>query len=447
MNKEITIVGAGLVGSLCAIYMTKRGYTVNVFERRNDLRSEIITAGKSINLALSKRGWTALEKVGVENEVKKIAIPMYKRIMHDNKGNLTEQPYGNDGEAIYSVSRVSLDVLLMNLASKSGAKLNFNEKCIDSDLANSEATFENLKNKKHKTIHSDLLIASDGAFSLIRKQMVDKFKHDFSFNEIEHDYKELMIPSGKNGSYLLDKNALHIWPRGEFMVIALANMDGSFTCTLFAPKCGNNSFENLNTKAEVEQYFTDIFPDFISIIPDLYEQWQVNPTSSLGIVRTFPWHISDSTILIGDSAHATVPFYGQGMNAGFEDCRILDELLNKNKGNFAKTLNEYTKERKPNGDGLQDLSMHNFIVMRDKTADPMFLLQKEIEKKFSNLHPNKWIPLYSMVSFTNTPYSEAWKIGERQEKIMQHIMSIKHIKDRWNDNDIMQKIHDLIALH
>ena len=447
MKKEVTIVGSGLVGSLCAIYMTKRGYTVNVFERRNDLRSEIITAGKSINLALSKRGWTALEKVGVENEVKKIAIPMYKRIMHDNKGNLTEQPYGNDGEAIYSVSRVSLNVLLMNLASKSGAKLNFNEKCIDSDLANSEATFENLKNKKHKTIHSDLLIASDGAFSLIRKQMVDKFNHDFSFNEIEHDYKELMIPSGKNGSYLLDKNALHIWPRGEFMVIALANMDGSFTCTLFAPKCGDNSFENLNTKAEVEQYFTDIFPDFISIIPDLYEQWQVNPTSSLGIVRTFPWHISDSTILIGDSAHATVPFYGQGMNAGFEDCRILDELLSKHKGDFAKTLNEYTKERKPNGDGLQDLSMHNFIVMRDKTADPLFLLQKEIEKKFSNLHPNKWIPLYSMVSFTNTPYSEAWKIGERQEKIMQHIMSIKHIKDRWNDNDIMQKMHDLITLH
>lgn len=447
MNKEITIVGAGLVGSLCAIYMTKRGYTVNVFERRNDLRSEVITAGKSINLALSKRGWTALEKVGVDNEVKKIAIPMYKRIMHDNKGNLTEQPYGNDGEAIYSVSRVHLNVLLMNLASKSGAKLNFNEKCIDSDLESSRATFENLKNKKHQTIHSDLLIASDGAFSLIRKQMVDKFKHDFSFNEIEHDYKELMIPSGKNGSYLLDKNALHIWPRGEFMVIALANMDGSFTCTLFAPKRGDNSFENLNTKAEVEQYFTDIFPDFISIIPDLYEQWQVNPTSSLGIIRTFPWHIGDSTILIGDSAHATVPFYGQGMNAGFEDCRILDELLNKHNSNFAKTLKEYTKERKPNGDGLQDLSMHNFIVMRDKTADSMFLLQKEIEKKFSNLYPNKWIPLYSMVSFTNTPYSEAWKAGERQEKIMQNIMRIKHIEDRWNDNDIMQKMHDLIALY
>ena len=245
----------------------------------------------------------------------------------------------------------------------------------------------------------------------------------------------------------MDKNALHIWPRGEFMVIALANMDGSFTCTLFAPKCGDNSFENLNTKVEVEQYFTDIFPDFISIIPDLYEQWQVNPTSSLGIIRTFPWHIGDSTILIGDSAHATVPFYGQGMNAGFEDCRILDELLNKHNSNFAKTLKEYTKERKPNGDGLQDLSMHNFIVMRDKTADPMFLLQKEIEKKFSNLYPNKWIPLYSMVSFTNTPYSEAWKVGERQEKIMQNIMGIKHIENRWNDNDIMQKMHELIALH
>ena len=447
MQKNITIVGAGLVGSLAALYLTKRGHKITIFERRKDLRSEIITAGKSINLALSKRGWTALEKVGMYKQVMDIAIAMDKRIMHDEKGNLTQQPYGNEGEAIYSVSRAELNVLMMEMAEQNGATLHFDEKCVDANLEEAIATFQNANNSIKQTVSADVLIGADGAFSAVRKQMVAKHNHEYNYNEIEHDYKELMIPSGKNGSYLLDKNALHIWPRGEFMVIALANMDGSFTCTLFAPKCGDNSFENLNTKVEVEQYFTDIFPDFISIIPDLYEQWQVNPTSSLGIIRTFPWHIGDSTILIGDSAHATVPFYGQGMNAGFEDCRILDELLNKHNSNFAKTLKEYTKERKPNGDGLQDLSMHNFIVMRDKTADPMFLLQKEIEKKFSNLYPNKWIPLYSMVSFTNTPYSEAWKVGERQEKIMQNIMGIKHIEDRWNDNDIMQKMHELIALH
>tara|TARA_B100000902_G_C27290683_1_gene906970 strand:- start:266 stop:1600 length:1335 start_codon:yes stop_codon:yes gene_type:complete len=444
MKKDITIVGAGLVGSLCALYMIKRGANVNVFERRKDLRSEIITAGKSINLALSKRGWTALKKVGIDKEVKKIAIPMYKRIMHDKEGNLSEQPYGNDGEAIYSVSRAQLNVLMMEIADKNGAKLYFNERCVDANLEEAIATFENSITNKKKIISSDLLIGADGAFSAIRKQMFEKHNHEYVYNEIQHDYKELMIPAGENGGYLLDKNALHIWPRGEFMVIALANLDGSFTCTLFAPKKGVNSFEKLNTKDEVLQYFTSIFPDFIEIVPDLYEQWESNPTSSLGIIRTFPWHVKKSSLLIGDSAHATVPFYGQGMNAGFEDCRILDELLDKHDDNFETCFKEYSKCRKPNGDGLQDLSMHNFIVMRDKTADPKFLLQKEIEKKFSNLYPNKWIPLYSMVSFTNTPYSEAWEIGMKQEKIMQSIMSTPHIEKIWESEKIMQKMYSLV---
>lgn len=443
MNKEITIVGAGLVGSLCALYMTKRGYKVNIFERRKDLRAEIITAGKSINLALSTRGWTSLKKAGVDKEVMKIAIPMYKRIMHDDKGNLTDQAYGNDGEAIYSVSRAHLNVLLMNMAAKSGAALHFNERCVNADLEKSSTIFENLNTKESQEVNSDLLIGADGAFSAVRKQMVDKFHHEYSFNEIEHDYKELMIPAGKNGTYLLDKNALHIWPRGKFMVIALANMDGSFTCTLFAPKEGDNSFAKLNSRDEVENYFTTIFPDFISIVPNLYHQWQANPTSSLGIIRTFPWHIKDTAVLIGDSAHATVPFYGQGMNAGFEDCRVFDELLDKHMDNFGTCLKEYSNVRKPNGDGLQDLSMHNFIVMRDKTADPQFLLQKDIEKRFANLYPEKWTPLYSMVSFTNTPYSEAWNLGRKQEEIMEKIMRIPNIIDIWKSDEIMQKIYDL----
>jgi kynurenine 3-monooxygenase len=444
MKKDITIVGSGLVGSLCALYMTKRGASVNVFERRKDLRSEIITAGKSINLALSKRGWTALEKVGADKEVMKIAIPMYKRIMHDVKGNLSEQAYGKEGEAIYSVSRAQLNVLLMKMADKNGAKLYFNERCVDANLEEATASFENSITNKKQTISADLLIGADGAFSVVRKQMVEKHNHEYVYNEIEYDYKELMIPAGENGEYLLDKNALHIWPRGEFMVIALANLDGSFTCTLFAPKKGDNSFEKLGVKEEVLQYFTSIFPDFIEIVPDLYEQWESNPTSSLGIIRTFPWHIKESSLLIGDSAHATVPFYGQGMNAGFEDCRILDELLDKHEDNFETCFAEYSKSRKPNGDGVQDLSMHNFIVMRDKTAEPKFLLQKEIEKKFTNLYPDKWIPLYSMVSFTNTPYSEAWDIGMKQEKLMQSIMATPNIEEIWESDEIMQKMCSLV---
>lgn len=444
MNKEITIVGAGLVGSLCALYMTKRGHKVTIYEKRKDLRSEIITAGKSINLALSKRGWTALKKVGVDKEVMKISIPMYKRIMHDEKGDLTEQPYGNEGEAIYSVSRAELNVLMMEMAEQNGATLYFNEKCIDANLEEAIATFQNTNTSVNQSVSADILIGTDGAFSAVRKHMVAKHNHEYEYNEIEHDYKELLIPAGENGIHLLDKNALHIWPRGKFMLIALANLDGSFTCTLFAPKNGNNSFEGLNTKEEVKNYFNTIFPDFTALVPNLYEQWNTNPTSSLGIVRTYPWHISDKSLLIGDAAHATVPFYGQGMNAGFEDCRILDELLDKYEGDIKSCFEEYSTARKPNGDGLQDLSMQNFIVMRDKTADPDFLLQKQIEKKFSNLYPDKWIPLYSMVSFTNISYSNAWEIGMKQEEIMEEIMKTPNIKKEWNSDKIMQKILSLV---
>ena len=444
MKKDITIVGAGLVGSLCALYMIRRGYNVTIFERRKDLRSEIITAGKSINLALSERGWTALKKVGVDNDVLEIAIPMYKRIMHDEKGNLSEQTYGNEGEAIYSVSRASLNVLMMAMAEKNGAKLYFNERCVNANLEKSIATFKNTKTDTEQEISADLIVGADGSLSAVREQMVKNHQHAYEYNEIEHDYKELLIPAGDNGTHLLDKNALHIWPRGEFMLIALANLDGSFTCTLFAPKKGENSFEGLNSKQEVENYFTTIFPDFTTIVPNLYEQWNTNPTSALGIVKTYPWHVKDTSILIGDAAHATVPFYGQGMNAGFEDCRILDQLLDKHEDNFETCFDEYSRIRKPNGDGVQDLSMHNFIVMRDKTADPKFLLQKEIEKKFTNLYPDKWIPLYSMVSFTNIPYSEAWEIGMKQEKLMQSIMNTPDIEKIWKSDEIMQKMCSLV---
>ena len=444
MKKDITIVGAGLVGSLCALYMTKRGYKVNIFERRKDLRSEIISAGKSINLALSERGWAALKKANVHDDVMKIAIPMYKRIMHDTKGNLSEQAYGNPGQAIYSVSRAELNSLMMELAEKKGAKLEFNQFCTDVDFDAKSVTFENTITKEINTINSDIIIGADGALSEVRNKMIQKLEHDFKLIKIEHSYKELLIPAGVNGAHLIDKNALHIWPRGEFMLIALANLDGSFTCTLFAPTVGKDSFENLNTKEEVESYFNIIFPDFSLLVPDLFQQWENNPTSSLGVIRTYPWNVRGETILIGDAAHATVPFYGQGMNAGFEDCRILDELLDKHKDDLKSCFDEYTRVRKPNGDGVQDLSIQNYVVMRDKTADPLFLLQKKIEQKFANLYPDKWVPLYSMVSFTNTPYSEAWEIGIKQEKLMQSIMSIPDIEKIWRSDKIMQKIHSLV---
>ena len=445
MKKKITVIGAGLAGSLCALYLVKRGCKVAVYERRKDLRSEIITAGKSINLALSERGWTALKKVGVDKQIKKIAIPMYKRVMHDNRGRLTEQFYGNENQAIYSVSRAQLNVVMMRLAEENGAKLYFNEKCIDINFEKSKVFLKHTVNNEQKEVVSDFLIGADGAFSAVRSEMVSQYDHEYSYNKIDHDYKELHIPPGPNGEFLLEKNALHIWPRGDFMLIALANLDGSFTCTLFAPKKGKNSFLTLSSKDQVEKYFTDIFPDFFELVPNLYEQWNANPTSSLGIIKTYPWHVKDKAVLIGDSAHATVPFYGQGMNASLEDCRMFDELLGKYNDDLSGCFLEYSKSRRPEGDGLQSLSLHNFIVMRDKTADPEFLLQKKIEQKFGNLYPEKWTPLYSMVSFTNIPYSKAWEAGLRQEKIMQKIMQLPNIKSIWDEKDIMNKMLALLS--
>ena len=444
MKKNITIAGAGLVGSLCALYLRKRGFDVSIYERRDDLRLTEITAGKSINLALSVRGWTALKKVGAAENVEKIAIPMYKRVMHDTEGNLYDQAYGNPGQAIYSVSRANLNLILMEMAEKNGAKIHYNQKCLDVDFSSGDTTFEHTKTGEKTTVNSDLLIGADGAFSAVRSKMTRRNRQQYSQHFIEHGYKELLIPANEDGTHKLEKNALHIWPRGNFMLIALPNLDGSYTCTLFAPYEGEESFEELNNNEDVKKYFKKIFPDFVPLIPDLCEQFFSNPTSSMAIMRTYPWHVDDKSILIGDAAHATVPFYGQGMNAGFEDCRILDELLDKHNNNFKTCFKEYSQVRKPNGDGVQDLSMHNFIVMRDKTADTKFLLQKKIEQKFAQQYPEKWVPLYSMVSFSNIPYSEAWQVGMKQEKMMQNIMNISNINETWDSKEIMEKMLGLI---
>ena len=439
MKKNVIIVGAGLAGSLCAMYMLKRGYDVSVYERRSDMRKTKLSAGRSINLALSKRGWTALEKVGVDKEVRHIAIPMPKRVMHDLDGNLTDQYYGNKDQAIYSVPRGELNVLLMNLAEARGAKIFFNHRCLDISIDRPELTLLDNNSNRELTISCDLVVGADGAYSAVRDKMMRQDRFQFSQNYIEHGYKELLIPANPDGTHKIEKNALHIWPRGSYMLIALPNLDGSYTCTLFSPYEGKDSFEDLNTPKKVKEFFNRVFNDFAKLTPDLVDQFFNNPTSSMGIFKCYPWHLKNYCVLIGDAAHATVPFYGQGMNASFEDCRFLDELLDK-ESDMNNVLKKYSKNRKPNGDGLQDLSLHNFIVMRDKTADPDFLLQKKIEQKFSQKFPDKWVPLYSMVSFTNIPYSEAWEIGMRQEKLMSKIMNIPNIYEKWDSDEIMSKM-------
>ena len=444
MRKKVTIAGAGLVGSLEAIYLSKKGFDVEVFERRPDMRKVQLAAGRSINLALSTRGWNALKKVGVNTEVEKMAIPMYKRVMHAVDGTLTDQQYGQDGEAIFSVSRGGLNQLLMNLAGEQdNVNMHFNYRCKDVDLQTASATFEH-KDGTEKVVDADMIIGADGAYSVIRSKMMKQDRFQYSQHYIEHGYKELTIPANSDGSHKLEVNALHIWPRGNYMLIALPNMDGSFTCTLFFPFEGEHSFNNLKTEVQVYNFFKEVFPDTLDLIPNLVEEYFNNPTSSLAIMRCDPWVVDDKVLLIGDAAHATVPFYGQGMNAGFEGCFVLDELMDKHGDDFMSCFKEYSEIRKPDGDGVQDLSLHNFIVMRDKTADPQFLLQKKIELQFSKKHPKKWLPLYSMVSFSNIRYSDAWKIGQHQEELMKEIMSIPNIENIWDSELVEEKMLSLI---
>ncbi len=445
--KTATVVGAGLVGSLWAVYLSKAGYKVKIFESRDDLRKADISAGKSINLALSVRGWKAFKTVGVEKEIEEIAIPMYGRIMHDLDGNLTYQPYGKEGQAIYSVSRGGINAKMMDIAEKYGdAEIFYNERCYDADLENGIVYLENSRTGEKKEVKSDVVFAADGAFSAVRYNAMQKLpRFNYSQNYIEDGYREILLPANEDGSYKMDKNALHIWPRGRFMLIALANEDGSFTCTLFMPHDKDeNSFANLKSRGQVENFFKNTFPDFYEMMPNIADAWEDHPLSSLAIIRCYPWAVG-KVALMGDAAHATVPFYGQGMNSGFEDCSVMWELMEKHGDDWETIFEEYQVSRKPNGDAVQDLSLDNYYVMRDYVADPEFLLQKRFEKRMSELYPDEYIPLYSQVSFTNIPYSEAYRKGKEQDAYIKDIMSKHDVESLLDNGGADELIHKLMS--
>lgn len=445
-KKNITIIGAGLVGSLLSIYLSKRGNKVCIYERRGDMRKESMSAGRSINLALSDRGIKALQEVGIMDEIRKIAIPMHGRQMHNVDGSSPYQAYGKEGQFINSVSRGELNCKLMDLAEENGVEIFFNQKCNSIDFKKNEIVFENSINQQIQHHQSELIFASDGAFSAGR--LTHQLQHDrFQYSQyyIDFGYKELNIPAGESGTFLMEKNALHIWPRGNYMLIALPNIDGSFTCTLFFPFEGTPSFKTLDTKEKAREFFNNTFSDASKLMPTLEEDFFNNPTSSLVTVKCFPWIRDDQFALIGDAAHAIVPFFGQGMNCGFEDCAVLNELIDKYAENWKDILTEYQLLRKPDGDAIADLALNNFVEMRDKVGDPKFLLQKKIEADFSSKHPDKWTPAYSQVTFSpQIRYSDALKNGNSQEKIMQKIMSLPGIEERWQDAEIEKMMLKLI---
>ena len=293
----------------------------------------------------------------------------------------------------------------------------------------------------------DMIFGADGAFSRIRHRMQRQSMFNYSQEFLDTGYKELHIPANPDGTHKLDKNALHIWPRGKYMLIALPNLDGSFTCTLFMPFVGENSLESLKKPQDVEAFFTKNLPDTIEVIPDLVEDFFKNPTSTLVTMKCYPWTFENKIALIGDACHAIVPFYGQGMNAGFEDITILDEMIKKYDNDWHKIFSEYQLSRKPNADAIAELSYRNFMEMSAKTADPKFLLQKKIEKHFSDKHPEKWVPLYSRVTFSTRPYSEALAVGDKQETIMQEILKIDNIDNLWNSEMVENRILELLKVN
>ena len=443
-KKNIAIVGSGLVGSLLSIYLKKLGHNITVFDRRPDIRT-IEFSGRSINLAMSDRGWKALREVGIEEMVKEIAIPLDKRALHVKGKPMYFQQYGKEGQAIWSISRGVLNRKMIDLAEKEGVIFRFNEKVWDVSLHEAKLFTGDSEKGEWEEYNFDMIFGCDGAFSRIRHKMQRRSRFDYSQDFIDVGYKELTIPPNKDGSHKLDKNSFHIWPRGRFMFIAMPNLDGSFTCTLFLPFKGDISFKSIKTKEDARDFFNTHFPSVSSEIENLAKDFFRNPTSALVTMKCYPWTYWDKVALVGDAAHAVVPFYGQGMNAGFEDIYELHKIIGEFGDNWERIFSEYQERRKPNADAIAELSYRNFMEMSSKTADPRFLLQKKIEKHFAERHPEKWIPVYWRVTFSDRPYSEALSIGDAQEEIMQEIMKMEDIEEIWDSEKVELKMLELIA--
>src|SRR5947208_16966434 len=416
---KFVLIGSGLAGGLLAAYLGRRGHDVDLYERRADPREGNIVGGRSINLAISTRWIHAIEQIGIAKEALRHAIPMRGRMIHDRSGALHFTPYDVDPhKCINSIGRAALNTTVIQAAQRyPNVRVYFDHRCTGVDLDTPVAHLQTAN--RTVTAIGDAVVGVDGAFSAVRKSMQRKianFQYDESY--LAHGYKELMIPPAPNGSWRMEKNALHIWPRQSFMMIALPNPDGSFTCTLFWEFEGPRSFATTKTDDDVRRFFEEEFPDAVSLMPTLLEDFRDNPTGSLVTIRCAPWFYWDKVCLVGDAAHAVVPFYGQGMNAAFEDCVVLDECLQNSPQDRERAFAEYFHRRKENADALADLAIGNFIEMRDKTASRAFRAKKKLDHLLEGLLPGVYLPLYTMVTFTRMPYATAAKRARFQNGIV-----------------------------
>ena len=414
--EKIKIIGSGLAGPLLSILLAHRGFKIDLYEKRVDPRIESLSAGRSINLALSHRGIQALKKAEVFDQLESILIPMKGRMIHNENGQLDFQPYSiNPNEYINSVSRSELNKTLMTQAEKTGnINIHFNQSLID--ITDKELIFSS----KNKIPNKGIIIGADGAGSNIRKFIDNNSNKKSSNKPLGHGYKELNINSDQNGDFQLDPNSLHIWPRGKFMLIALPNTDKSFTCTLFMPNEGDISFESLQSNPDVINFFQTYFPDILPLLDNFPNSFFSNHTGKLGTIYSDNWYYN-KTLIIGDAAHAIVPFFGQGMNASFEDCEVLIDTLDKNNNDFKITFSKFNSSRIPDANAIAKMAIENYIEMRDSVSKNEFLKKKKIENLLFKHFPDKFIPRYNMVSFSSIPYSEVYNRGEIQDEIINNI--------------------------
>ena len=420
---QLTLVGAGLAGSLLAILLARRGLQVELYERRPDPRRVSDPAGRSINLALSTRGLHALQQVGLAEAIKRDSIPMRGRMIHSLDGAVRFQPYGkDDSEVLYAISRADLNKTLLDAADDhAGVQMFFQHRCLGVNCTTGELHLRQETTGHARSLPAGRIIGTDGSASALRVSMLSTPRFNFSQNYLEHGYKELTLPPAPDGTFQLDQHALHIWPRNAYMLIALPNTDGSFTCTLFLPFEGEVSFASLASPQHVSDFFHRQFPDVAPLIPNLVDTFFSHPTGALVTIKCAPWHIADKILLLGDAAHAIVPFYGQGMNCAFEDCSYLDQCIAQYGPDWEQIFFTYERLRKQHTDAIADMALAHYIEMRDRVADAKFLLQKQIELELEKRYPETFIPQYALVTFHRTPYAVARDQGARQERILQEL--------------------------
>lgn len=420
-SNSIAIVGAGLVGPVMALYLMKRGHQVTLYEKRKDIRQLKKNEGRSINLIITSRGLKALEELGIKQEVLAITVPVYGRMIHAKDGKQTYQPYGiNESECNYSVSRNELNKILLKIAIDQGAQVQFEHELEAIDFSQKSINFQTPEGNASYSYQR--LIGADGAGSLVRKNLkTQQPSFQESIEPLGVNYKELLMPSLASGEYPLDQRSLHIWPRGSFMLMGLPNNDGSFTMTLYMPSTGDNSFAQLNSDEKLFSFFKQEFPDCLSFLPNLAQDFKQNPTGHLATVRCDPWHLADQVVLIGDAAHAIVPFFGQGMNAGLEDCTLLNNLLEQENDDWSKTLENFTQEQKTNADAIAQMAIENYHEMSSHVADPKFLLKKQVEQILRVNFPADFVNRYALITYSLVPYKVALEAGIIHQEILNEL--------------------------